>query len=69
MHSEIKGFRTIVREILSEICEDPTYARFTVLLLQRTKQMASESRKLGFLSVRPAERRGPKCGAEHYRYS
>ena len=30
MRSEIKGFGTIVREILSEICEDPTYARFTV---------------------------------------
>ena len=36
MRSEIKGFGTIVREMLSEICEDPTYAnptyaRFTVL--------------------------------------
>ena len=30
MRSEIKGFGTIVPEILSEICEDPTYARFTV---------------------------------------
>ena len=35
MRSEIKGFGTIVREILSEICEDPTdanptHARFTV---------------------------------------
>ena len=30
MRSEIKRFGTIVREILSEICEDPTYARFTV---------------------------------------
>ena len=30
MRSEIKGFGTIVSEILSEICEDPTYARFTV---------------------------------------
>ena len=35
MRSEIKGFETIVSEILSETCEDPTYtnptyARFTV---------------------------------------
>ena len=35
MRSEIKEFGTIVREIVSEICEDPTYAnptyaRFTV---------------------------------------
>ena len=30
MRNEIKGFGTIVPEILSEICEDPTYARFTV---------------------------------------
>ena len=35
MRREIKGFGTIVPEILSEICEDPryaipTYARFTV---------------------------------------
>ena len=35
MRSEIKGFETIVREISSEIREDPTYAnptyaRFTV---------------------------------------
>ena len=35
MRSEMKGFGTIVREILSEICVDPTYAgptyaRFTV---------------------------------------
>ena len=38
MRSEIKGFGTIVREILSEISEDPTYAnptyaRFTVVRL------------------------------------
>ena len=26
MRSDIKGFGTIVREILSEICKDPTYA-------------------------------------------
>ena len=36
MRSEIKGFETIVPGILSEICEDPTYAnpiyaRFSVL--------------------------------------
>ena len=31
MRSEIKGFGTIVCEILSEICEDPTYVRFTVV--------------------------------------
>ena len=30
MGSEIKGFGMIVPEILSEICEDSTYARFTV---------------------------------------
>ena len=30
MHSEIKRFGTIVRELLSETSEDPTYARFTV---------------------------------------
>ena len=30
MRSEIMGFGTIVSEILSEICEDPTYARFTL---------------------------------------
>ena len=30
MRREIKGFGTIVSVILSEICEDPTYARFTV---------------------------------------
>ena len=29
MRSEIKGFGTIAREILSEICEDPTYANPT----------------------------------------
>ena len=38
--SEINGFGTIVREILSEICEDPTYANptyawFTVYLAWR----------------------------------
>ena len=27
---EMKGFGTIVPEILSEICEDPTYAEFAV---------------------------------------
>ena len=37
MRSEIKGFGKIVSDILSEICEDPTYtsptyARFTVVL-------------------------------------
>ena len=36
MRSEIKGFGKIVSDILSEICEDPTYtsptyARFTVV--------------------------------------
>ena len=31
LRSEMKGFGTTVREILSEICEDLTYARFTVL--------------------------------------
>ena len=42
MRIEINGFGTIVREILSEICEDPTYesptyARFTVwsILMER----------------------------------
>ena len=30
MRTEIKEFGTIVHEVLSEICEDPTYARFTV---------------------------------------
>ena len=30
MRSEMKGFERIAPEILSEICEDPTYARFTV---------------------------------------
>ena len=40
MRSEIKGFGTIVREILSEICEDPTYAnptyaRFTVVKMRQ----------------------------------
>ena len=30
MRSEIKGFGTVVSEILYAICEDPTYARFTV---------------------------------------
>ena len=30
--SEIKGFGTIVPEILSEICEYPTDAKFSVLL-------------------------------------
>ena len=32
MHREINGFGTIAPEILSEICEDPTYARFRVVL-------------------------------------
>ena len=32
MRSEMKGFGTIVPEILSEICKDPTYARLTVLI-------------------------------------
>ena len=32
MRSEIRGFGTTVLEILSEICEDPTYARFIVFL-------------------------------------
>ena len=31
MRSQIKGFGTIVREILSEICEDPTYANPALL--------------------------------------
>ena len=31
MRSKVKGFGSIVPEILSEICEDPTYARFSVL--------------------------------------
>ena len=31
MRSEIKGFGTTVTEILSEVCENPTYARFTVV--------------------------------------
>ena len=31
MRSEIKGFGTFVREILSEICEDPTHARVSVI--------------------------------------
>ena len=36
MRSKMKGFETILLEILSEICEDPayaspTYARFTVI--------------------------------------
>ena len=40
MRSEIKGFGTIVHEILSGICEDPTYvsptfARFTVFTVSR----------------------------------
>ena len=30
IRSEMKGFGTIVGEILSGICEDPSYARFTV---------------------------------------
>ena len=39
MRSEIKGFGKIVLEIISEICEKPTYAnpiyaRFTVYALQ-----------------------------------
>ena len=29
MRSETKGFGTIVPEILSEVCEDPTYANST----------------------------------------
>ena len=33
MRGKIKGFGTIVPEILCEICEDPTYARSTVLRL------------------------------------
>ena len=28
MRNDIKGFGTIVPKILSEICEDPTYARY-----------------------------------------
>ena len=43
MRNEIKGFGTIVFEILSEICEDPiyaspTHARFTV---SRTKHFGA----------------------------
>ena len=43
MRSEIKRFGTIVSEILSEICEDPTYtsptyARFTVFPLRFFRQ-------------------------------
>ena len=30
MRSEMEGFRTIISDILSETCKDPTYARFTV---------------------------------------
>ena len=40
IHSDIKGFVTIVREISFEICEDPTYAtptyaRFTVVVRKK----------------------------------
>ena len=38
MRREIKGFGTIAPEILSEICEDPTYARLTLYLERKSGQ-------------------------------
>ena len=50
MRSEIKGFGSIVPEILSEICGDPTYAnptyaRFTVYHITPTYQNEHGSKK------------------------
>ena len=50
MRSEIKGFGTIVPEILSEICEDPTYAnptyaRFTVIQPVRSGNAIQDGRQ------------------------
>ena len=41
MRREIKGFGTIAPEILSEICKDQTYARFTVIHLLVDCKMAN----------------------------
>ena len=44
MRSEIEGFGTIVSEILYEICEDPTYAMFTVYLASSRNYVRLEAR-------------------------
>ena len=42
MRSGMKGFGTIVPKILSEIREDPTYARFTVLPNERQYEITNK---------------------------
>ena len=57
MRSEIKRFGKIVSEILSETCENPTYARFTVLnfILFVHKILLQNVKKTHFLPVVPLE--------------
>ena len=43
MRGEIKGFWMIVSEILSEICEDPTDAKFTVFQIHDKKTTTKQS--------------------------
>ena len=50
--SDIKGLGTIVPEIVSEICEDPTYTRFTVCRLRVSRTPVDRRKSSIYAKIR-----------------